>query len=168
MERSTSQRIETLARELAQLGGARILASIGALLEVEYKHVPLDPIASPVSIVDQEIELEARARIAQEFPEHAIVGEEVSEPFKAAEFTWVLDPIDGTTNFLRRYPLFASSVGVLQDGVPVAGAVWCSATPWCSSTTTPRRASSAGWVADAVSWGTWGPPDAGSSRSTVV
>jgi len=38
----------------------------------------------------------------------------------------VIDPLDGTTNYLNRLPLFASSIGVLYRGVPVAGAIWCS------------------------------------------
>jgi myo-inositol-1(or 4)-monophosphatase len=82
--------------------------------------------------VDRRIEDDIRAEIARRFPSHGIVGEERDgAPSSAQGFVWALDPIDGTTNFVRRYPLFASSIGVLYDGVPVAGAVWCSATPLC-------------------------------------
>jgi myo-inositol-1(or 4)-monophosphatase len=41
---------------------------------------------------------------------------------------WVVDPVDGTTNFVNGYPLFCVSIGVLFNGAPVAGAVWCSST----------------------------------------
>ncbi|MYI82359.1 MAG: hypothetical protein F4056_03295 [Chloroflexi bacterium] len=42
------------------------------------------------------------------------------------EFVWVLDPVDGTANFVNGFPLFASSIGVLRRGRPVVGAIWCS------------------------------------------
>ena len=39
---------------------------------------------------------------------------------------WAIDPIDGTTNFVNGFPLFAASIGVLHGGRPLVGAVWCS------------------------------------------
>ncbi|HEX6143593.1 MAG TPA: inositol monophosphatase family protein, partial [Geminicoccaceae bacterium] len=42
------------------------------------------------------------------------------------DFVWVVDPIDGTTNFVDGLPLFAASIGVLFRGRPVVGALWCS------------------------------------------
>ena len=45
---------------------------------------------------------------------------------RGARLTWVVDPIDGTANFVNGFPLFAASIGVLHEGRPVAGALWCS------------------------------------------
>jgi myo-inositol-1(or 4)-monophosphatase len=39
---------------------------------------------------------------------------------------WAIDPIDGTTNFVNGFPLFAASIGMLHRGCPVVGAIWCS------------------------------------------
>ena len=59
------------------------------------------------------------------FPDHGIIGEEVSESADPdCEYVWVVDPIDGTSNFVNGFPLFASSIGVLHQGRPIIGAVW--------------------------------------------
>jgi myo-inositol-1(or 4)-monophosphatase len=56
------------------------------------------------------------------------MGEESEErPRRESDFVWAIDPVDGTTNFVNGFPLFAASIGVLHRHVPVAGAVWCSA-----------------------------------------
>ena len=68
-----------------------------------------------------------RARLAERYPEHDIIGEEIEErPGRDAEFVWAVDPIDGTSNFVNGFPLFAASIGVLHRGRPVVGAVWCA------------------------------------------
>jgi myo-inositol-1(or 4)-monophosphatase len=55
-----------------------------------------------------------------------VLGEEVDEhPDVEREWVWVIDPVDGTANFINGFPLFAVSIGVLHRGVPVAGAIWC-------------------------------------------
>ncbi|MEE8336689.1 MAG: inositol monophosphatase, partial [Dehalococcoidia bacterium] len=73
------------------------------------------------------IEALLRERLAERFPDHAIVGEEVdAQPGPDHEFLWVVDPVDGTTNFVNGFPLFACSIGVLHRGRPVVGAVWTS------------------------------------------
>ena len=80
----------------------------------------------PVSEVDGQVEVLIRARLADGFPEHDILGEEMDErPGRDHDFVWAVDPIDGTTNFVNGFPLFAASIGVLYRGRPVVGAVWC-------------------------------------------
>lgn len=125
------QPIEALAVEMAQFAGAQIVASLGRTLAVRYK--ALDPAETaafrdPVSEVDQTVELLIRERLARTFPDHGIVGEE-SPPsgVEGAEFVWVIDPVDGTANFVNGYPMFAASIGVARRGRPVVGALWCSA-----------------------------------------
>ena len=67
--------------------------------------------------------------IAGYFPNHGILGEEDSgeDEAPAPEFLWILDPLDGTTNFLNGLPIYAVSIGVLHRGNPVAGALFI---PW--------------------------------------
>src|SRR5690606_7734125 len=80
----------------------------------------------PVSEVDRAVETLVRERVAARFPGHDIVGEEVDHhPSPDHEFVWVVDPVDGTANFINGFPLFAVSIGVLHRGAPVVGAVWC-------------------------------------------
>jgi len=58
------------------------------------------------------------------FPLHALLGEEGGVSGNpSSEYLWVVDPIDGTTNFAHNYPAFAVSVGVLRRATPVAGCV---------------------------------------------
>lgn len=127
--------LERAAAEFARAAGARIARAAGRPRAVDFK-APLDRRphnSNPVTQVDREVESFLRSCVQQRFPGHAIIGEEhgTSAPsaHTAAQPTWVLDPVDGTTNFINGLPLFASSVGVLYRGWPVAGAIWCASTP---------------------------------------
>lgn len=123
--------LEAEAIALAQLAGAEISAALLRGFAVEYKtegsasHAPTDP----VSEVDRAVEALIRERVGLSFPGHGIIGEEVDTPAGGdSPFLWVIDPVDGTTNFVNGFPLFASAIGVLYEGIPVAGATWCSTT----------------------------------------
>ncbi|KKB84451.1 hypothetical protein VW29_10505 [Devosia limi DSM 17137] len=74
-----------------------------------------------VSTADCEAERLARASIAARFPQDAIVGEEAGG--QATNAYWIIDPIDGTTNFLSGLPLWAVSIAYVVDGAPVVGAL---------------------------------------------
>jgi len=122
--------IEKLAVELAHAAGAQIMDTLGSAIAVEYKRESarsgMEP-TNPVSEVDKAVEAMIRERLAQRFPDHAIVGEEMEiQPDPNVEYVWVVDPVDGTTNFINGFPLFAASIGVLRYGVPIVGAIWCA------------------------------------------
>jgi myo-inositol-1(or 4)-monophosphatase len=121
--------IERTAVELAQLAGAEIQTALGRVLTVRYKGAATReaPPTDPVSEIDHSVEVLIRARLGDRFPDHGIIGEEINETAAGErELVWVVDPVDGTLNFVNGFPLFAASVGVLHRGRPVAGAVWCS------------------------------------------
>jgi myo-inositol-1(or 4)-monophosphatase len=89
-----------------------------------------------VTRVDREAEDRAVEYIRERCPGHDILAEEstalgdpasVRRRFDEADYLWVLDPLDGTTNFLHGYPAYAASVAVARDGELVAGAVVDSA-----------------------------------------
>jgi inositol-phosphate phosphatase / L-galactose 1-phosphate phosphatase / histidinol-phosphatase len=77
---------------------------------------------TPVTMVDRAIESEMRRMIRATFPTHAIRGEEFAAEGRG-EFTWVLDPIDGTKSFITGFPLFGSLVALLQHDRPVLGVI---------------------------------------------
>jgi myo-inositol-1(or 4)-monophosphatase len=128
--------IERTAVELARLAGAEIVNALGGLLSIKYKSdlaADLDAMTyrDPVSEVDHRCEVLLRARIAERFPDHDIIGEEINDrapdtPY--ADYIWAVDPIDGTSNFINGFPMFAASIGVIHHGRPVVGALWCSTT----------------------------------------
>lgn len=61
--------------------------------------------------------------IRQRFPEHGLLTEEGCQTFPAKDWVWVIDPIDGTTNFARGIPVWGISVGLLYRGEPIFGVV---------------------------------------------
>ncbi|HEY1978522.1 MAG TPA: inositol monophosphatase family protein [Xanthobacteraceae bacterium] len=121
--------IEAQAVELASLAGREIMAAFGTIFTVRYKTGAADTVSlrDPVSEFDRNVEILIRDRLTKRFPDHGIIGEELAErPGRNSDFVWAVDPIDGTTNFVNGFPLFAASIGVLHCGRPVVGAVWCS------------------------------------------
>jgi len=91
---------------------------------VQSKTTPTDP----VTVVDTETERLLRDRLAQLRSGDAILGEEIGGPTDpataaAGAVTWVLDPIDGTVNFVYGIPSYSVSVAAQVEGVSVAGAV---------------------------------------------
>lgn len=85
-------------------------------------HVEVKKDLSPVTEIDRKAEMMLREMIAKNFPSHAILGEEFGASEKA-EYTWVLDPIDGTKSFISGAPLFGTLIALLKDGKPILGAI---------------------------------------------
>lgn len=78
---------------------------------------------SPVSQADRAAEKAMRAMIKQTYPTHGIIGEEYGEENTAADFVWVLDPIDGTRSFITGSRMFCTLVALLRAGEPVIGII---------------------------------------------
>lgn len=81
-----------------------------------------------VSETDRAAEEAAHAVISAHFPDHRLMAEESTDPDTVDEAAlegavWVVDPLDGTTNFLHGHPMYAASVALAIDGVPVVGVV---------------------------------------------
>lgn len=117
----------TDARELAQalglLAAERLRQARTQTLRVEEKAQ-----GDWCSALDREIEQTLRERIAQRFPRHGFWGEESHSgtPSLAQlqeQLVWVVDPIDGSMNFLRGYPQYAVSIALLQGGHPVVACI---------------------------------------------
>ena len=78
------------------------------------------PDRSFVTVADRTIERLLRDRIATAFPGHGVVGEELGAEEGSTGVRWYVDPIDGTHNFLRGVPLFATLLAAARDGELVA------------------------------------------------
>ena len=76
-----------------------------------------------VTATDKTIGRELVGRIRARFPHHDVIDEESGVTGAGSAWTWVVDPIDGTSNFAAGSPLFGTVIGLLHEGVPVAGGV---------------------------------------------
>jgi myo-inositol-1(or 4)-monophosphatase len=77
-----------------------------------------------VTEVDLEIERSFRALVAERFPDHDVLAEELGGGPTGATHRWVFDPLDGTTNFAHGIPIFCASLALEIDGEAVAAAVY--------------------------------------------
>jgi len=78
---------------------------------------------SPVTVADRETELFIRNALQNQFPEHAIFGEEFGRDNIESEFEWIIDPIDGTRSFVSGMPLYGMLLALLKNGEPEFGIV---------------------------------------------
>lgn len=109
----------TLALQLADQADALTMERFGALdLRVETK-----PDLTPVTDADQGAERALRATLAQARPDDAVFGEEFGGATTFTGRQWILDPIDGTKNFVRGVPVWCTLIALVDDGVPTVGVV---------------------------------------------
>jgi myo-inositol-1(or 4)-monophosphatase len=112
---------DALLRRLAVEAGERALHHWRrrAHLLIETKANPQDV----VSIADREVEAGIRESVRTDFPHDGFLGEELGIEPGASGFTWVIDPIDGTSPFLAGLSTWCVSIALRQDDVTVAGAI---------------------------------------------
>ncbi len=77
-----------------------------------------------VTEVDLEVERMFRALVAERFPDHDVLAEELGGDPTGSRHRWVFDPLDGTTNYAHGLPIFCSSLALEIDGVAMVGAVF--------------------------------------------
>jgi histidinol-phosphatase len=82
-------------------------------------HVETKPDLTPVTDADRAVERALRERIARERPGEAVLGEEEGD--EGGDVRWIVDPIDGTKNFSRGIPVWATLIALERDGVVVCG-----------------------------------------------
>jgi len=94
------------------------LASFRQVVEVHAK-----PDTSFVTAADTAVERAVRGRIATTFPDHGLVGEEYGEERSESGRRWIIDPIDGTHNYMRGVPIYATLLALEIDGLLAVGVV---------------------------------------------
>jgi myo-inositol-1(or 4)-monophosphatase len=90
------------------------------------KHVELKGQANLVTIADKESEALVIRRIVEQYPAHGILAEEsgISGARETSSSKWIIDPLDGTTNFAHQYPFFCVSIAFEHNGQVLCGAVY--------------------------------------------
>lgn len=114
-------KVDTFLRELILASGARLKRQFGRVRTISYKK---GSVTNLVTNVDREIEDYIKRSIRRKFPGDGILAEESPVELTGGLRKWVIDPVDGTTNFAHSLPLFCISIGVEEEGKVVAGAVY--------------------------------------------
>lgn len=106
--------------QIAKEAGSIIRANFGKISTIEYKSDETDLVTN----VDKESERKIIELIKKDYPNHSILAEESGVEKKSSEYKWVIDPIDGTTNFAIGLPIFSVSIGVQKNDETIIGVVY--------------------------------------------
>jgi myo-inositol-1(or 4)-monophosphatase len=127
----SSKSFTAVAVNTASKAGEWIKSKVGSFRQVDQKVSSSDLVTE----VDKGSEKLIRNLIMTHFPEHAFMGEESSEPgpsgseaalkqVSGADYVWIVDPIDGTTNFVHGFPFFCVSIALAHQGEVIVGVVY--------------------------------------------
>ena len=113
------ENITRIALKAAQAGGAILMKYYGKVKSIEYKgDIDL------VTEADQASELKIVSIIKDAYPHHRILAEESGDSGNASSYTWVVDPLDGTTNYAHGYPCFCVSIAVEYEKEIMYGIIY--------------------------------------------
>ena len=106
--------------QISKTAGELIRNAFGKSHSIEFKTNELNLVTE----TDKASEKLITDFIRKKYSSHGILAEEGSDLNKSAEYLWVVDPLDGTTNFAHGLPIFAVSIGVQRNGETIAGVVY--------------------------------------------
>ncbi len=106
--------------KIAKEAGVIIKEGFGTNFNIEYKTNE----SNLVTEIDKASEKLITEFIKKNYPSHGILAEEGGELKNTSEYVWVVDPLDGTTNFAHGLPIFSVSIGVQKNGNTIAGVVY--------------------------------------------
>lgn len=106
--------------EVSKIASEIIKDGFGKQFNIEYKTNE----ANLVTEIDKRSEEAIIGYIKTNFPDHGIIAEESGMEKSESEYTWVIDPIDGTTNFAHGLPIFSVSIGVMRKEEIICGAIY--------------------------------------------
>jgi myo-inositol-1(or 4)-monophosphatase len=110
-----------IAVEAAKEAGRYLKYSVGKVKSIEMKQ---GEERNLVSEIDKTSEAKIISIIKRHYPNHAILAEESGASSPSADYKWVIDPLDGTTNFLHGVPIFCVTIAIEYKGEIVAGVVY--------------------------------------------
>jgi myo-inositol-1(or 4)-monophosphatase len=108
-----------VAEKTAREAGVILLENLGKVKEIEFK--AKNSLVTEVDKLSEEIII---SNIRSSFPEHAIFAEESGRDSSESEHVWLIDPIDGTTNYAHAYPFFSISIALEINGEVEVGLVY--------------------------------------------
>ena len=109
-----------IAIDAARAAGEVLLRHFGGELDVQTKSSEIDL----VTVADRKAEVAILERFEEHTPDYAVLAEESgARAGQAGAPRWVVDPLDGTTNYANGYPHYSVSIGLVEDEVPVLGVV---------------------------------------------
>lgn len=106
--------------EIAKEAGEIVRNGFGKNFNIEFKTNE----ANLVTDIDKASEKYITDTIKKKYPAHKILAEESGETANSSEYQWVIDPLDGTTNFAHGIPIFSVSIGLQKNGETIAGVVY--------------------------------------------
>ncbi|HYM37197.1 MAG TPA: inositol monophosphatase family protein [Nitrospiraceae bacterium] len=118
-DRPTRERIKTVAIDAARQAGAILTQYAKNGFRVEHKDA-----LNLVTDADTHSEQAVVDAIGRTFPDHEILAEERGQAGNKSAFKWIIDPLDGTTNFAHGFPAYAVSIGVEYQGRCILGVVF--------------------------------------------
>ncbi len=110
-----------IAVKAAKLAGEVILGNLG---KISKKDIDLKQTSDFVTYVDKESEAVIIRTIKEQFPGHHIFAEESTKDTETEGYRWIIDPLDGTTNFIHSYPVFCVSIALQYKREIIAGVVY--------------------------------------------
>lgn len=114
-----------VAKQAALEAGKVISSYAGKAHQKNIKHGDSSDFVTEADLASEKIITKI---IQQNFPKHNIVGEEDGKVDNGSEYTWVIDPIDGTFSFEIGYPSYGISIGLLKNNEPIVGVIYQVAT----------------------------------------
>lgn len=108
---------------IAAQEAGKILMRYYGKIKAEYKNEYFD-VGSILTKADIESEKEIVEIFKKDFPDHNIFSEEKIQENNGSEYTWYIDPLDGTSNFARNIPLFGISIGLVKNGGSILGVLF--------------------------------------------
>jgi len=110
-----------VAKRAAYQAGDFLLANLDGIKEISYKGEGHN---NPVSQVDKEVEGIILSNISNAFPQHSFISEERGKKDAPSDYTWIVDPLDGTVNFIHKYRHFGISIALSYRGDVILGVVY--------------------------------------------
>ena len=113
------EKLKRVALEAAKEGGAVLIQHFGKVRSIDYKGE-----INLVTEVDRQSEQKIVSIIKDKYPDHSILAEETGDSGGSSPFKWIVDPLDGTTNYAHSYPCFCVSLAIEYEGEVIYGAVY--------------------------------------------
>ncbi len=110
----------SVAIEAAKEAGKFLKMNLGKVKNIERKREEINLVTE----IDKGSEKKIIEFIKNKFPNHSILAEESGETSKTSEYKWIIDPLDGTTNYTHSFPVFCVSIALEYKGEVIIGVVY--------------------------------------------